>query len=126
MLTLTEMQTFKELLETQLVELGSKAGDTMTHLLGQSIGAADLLDLSAMDAERNFTLQIQDRESKLIRKIKSALQRIEEGTYGECEGCGEDIAVARLQARPVTAYCIGCKTRKESSENMGFFTQPIV
>jgi DnaK suppressor protein len=119
MLTQAELMAYRDLLEHQLADLERKAGGTVSDLLLNSIGAADLLDLTTMEADRGWTLRIRDRESKLIRKIKAALQRIQEGTYGECEECGEDISPARLQARPVTSYCIRCKTKLEALEKMG-------
>ena len=119
MLTPIELISFQILLEKQLAELERKASGTVSDLLLQTIGAADLLDLTTMESDRSFTLRIRDRESKLIRKIKAALRRIEEGTYGECEECGEDISIARLQARPVTSYCIRCKTKLEALEKTG-------
>lgn len=119
MLTPIELMAYRDLLEQQLADLERKAGGTVSDLLLNSIGAADLLDLTTMESDRSFTLRIHDRESKLIRKIKAALHRIREGTYGECEECGEDISPARLQARPVTSYCIRCKTKLEALERMG-------
>ncbi len=119
MLTSTEIKTYRDFLENQLMELERKAGGTLNDLLLQSIGAADLLDLTTMESDRSFTLRIRDRERRLIRKIKAALRRIEEGTYGECEECGEDISPARLQARPVASYCIRCKTKLEALEKTG-------
>jgi DnaK suppressor protein len=119
MLTQAELMAYRDLLEHQLADLERKAGGTVSDLLLNSIGAADLLDLTTMEADRGWTLRIRDRESKLIRKIKAALQRIQEGAYGECEECGEDISPARLQARPVTSYCIRCKTKLEALEKMG-------
>ncbi len=119
MLTPTEVMAFRDLLENQLEDLERKAGGTVSDLLLLSIGAADLLDLTSMESDRSFNLRIRDRESKLIRKIKSALRRIEDGTYGECDECGEDISPARLRARPVTNYCIRCKTKLEALEKMG-------
>ncbi|MGD9250649.1 MAG: TraR/DksA C4-type zinc finger protein [Desulfobacterales bacterium] len=118
-MTQAELMAYRDLLEHQLADLERKAGGTVSDLLLNSIGAADLLDLTTMEADRGWTLRIRDRESKLIRKIKAALQRIQEGTYGECEECGEDISPARLQARPVTSYCIRCKTKLEALEKMG-------
>jgi DnaK suppressor protein len=61
-------------------------------------------------------LRIRDRENKLIKKIKKALDRIETGTFGACEKCGEDITLKRLKARPVTTQCIDCKTQEEAFE----------
>ncbi|MDE7065060.1 MAG: TraR/DksA C4-type zinc finger protein, partial [Desulfovibrionaceae bacterium] len=55
---------------------------------------------------------------RLIRKIQAALQRIEDGSYGLCEECGEEIGVARLKARPVTRLCINCKSKQEEDEHL--------
>jgi DnaK suppressor protein len=76
----------------------------------------DPTDRASLEADRNFMLRIRDRESKLIKKIKKALDRIDNGTFGICEKCGEDIAPARLKARPVTTQCIECKTKEEALE----------
>ena len=119
MLTPIELIAYRDLLAQQLADLERKAGGTVSDLLLNSIGAADLLDLTTMDADRGWTLRIRDRESKLIRKIRQALRRIHDGSYGECEECGEDISMARLQARPVTSYCIRCKTKLEALEKTG-------
>lgn len=118
MLNKEDLQYFKELLSRQLEELQRKADGTVSDLLLLSIHSADPLDTSTMDADRSFTLRIRDRESKLINKIKAALDRIEEGEYGECDMCGEDIGIARLRARPVTTYCIHCKTKMENQEKL--------
>jgi DnaK suppressor protein len=61
---------------------------------------------------------MRDRESILIRKIKKSLEDIEDGVYGYCEECGDEIAIARLKARPVARRCIKCKTRQEQIEKM--------
>jgi DnaK suppressor protein len=76
----------------------------------------DILDRAVYEGQRAFAFRIRERERFLIRKIKDALRRIGEGTYGICEECGEDIPIARLKARPVTNYCLDCKTRMESQE----------
>ena len=91
----------------------------------------DILDRAVHEGQRDFAFRIRERERFLIRKIKDALSRIEEGTYGICEECGEDIPVARLKARPVTNYCLDCKTRMESQERfiesggMGASNKPV-
>jgi DnaK suppressor protein len=63
-------------------------------------------------------LRIRDRERTLIGKIREALERIEDGTYGICEECGEEITAERLKARPVTTLCIECKKRQETEEKV--------
>jgi len=78
----------------------------------------DPTDRATLESERNFTLRIRDRERKLISKIKEALNRLDQGTFGICEECGEDISDERLKARPVTTLCINCKKKQENEERL--------
>ena len=55
-------------------------------------------------------------EELCILSVGGALERIENGTYGLCESCGEDITPQRLKARPVTTQCIDCKIKEEALE----------
>ena len=110
----TELEKFKGILEKQLQELQSDFGKEM-----QSMGSpalADINDQATLESERSFELRIKDRERKLIGKVQEALKKISDGTYGVCESCGEQIAIKRLQARPVTSYCINCKAEMEAEE----------
>jgi DnaK suppressor protein len=77
---------------------------------------ADLTDQASAEADRDFLLRIKDRERKLILKIREAIHRIDDGSYGTCEICGEQISEQRLKARPVTTQCIECKTDMEDQE----------
>lgn len=76
----------------------------------------DMNDQATAEADQNFALRIKDRERKLIKKIDDALERMASRTYGICEGCGEEIPLKRLKARPVTTFCIDCKTKQEEAE----------
>jgi DnaK suppressor protein len=111
-----DLDDFKALLKERLDDLLSQAGDTVTGMTSQKENFPDPTDRAALEADRNFMLRIRDREHKLIKKIKKALDRIETGTFGICETCGEEISVARLKARPVTTQCIDCKTKEEAQE----------
>ena len=75
-----------------------KRGDIIRLLASYSQGHKDHADRAALEADRNFMLRIRDREAKLIKKIREALERIENDTYGICESCGEDISIKRLKA----------------------------
>ena len=77
----------------------------------------DMNDQATAEADQNFALRIKDRERKLIKKIDEALDRLSTRTYGICEGCGEEIPLKRLKARPVTTLCIACKTQQEQEEH---------
>ena len=61
-------------------------------------------------------MRLRNRESLLIKKIDEALVRIEEGTFGLCEACEEDIEIKRLEARPTATLCISCKEDQERME----------
>jgi len=111
-----DIKYYKTLLTNQLEELLSQADDTVTGMTNQKEHFPDPTDRAALEADRNFMLRIRDRESKLIRKIKKALERIETNTFGICEKCGEEISEERIKARPVTALCIECKTKEEALE----------
>jgi len=111
-----DLDYFEKLLSGQLKELLSQADDTVSDMTGPADNFPDPTDRASLEADRNFILRIRDRESKLIKKIKKALDRIENGTFGICESCGEDISVNRLKARPVTTQCIDCKTKEEAME----------
>jgi DnaK suppressor protein len=111
-----DIQYFKEFLTARLEELLSQADNTVSGMTAQKENFPDPTDRASLESDRNFMLRIRDRESKLIKKIKKALARIENRTFGICETCGEDIAIERLKARPVTTQCIECKTKEEALE----------
>jgi RNA polymerase-binding transcription factor len=113
-----DINFFKELLNKQLDELLTRAEKTVAQLVRNDDLSADIVDQASSDIDRNYTLRICDRESRLIGKIKTALAKIEEGTFGICESCDEEIGIERLKARPVTAYCIRCKTHMEAFEKV--------
>ena len=111
-----DIEYFKGFLNDRLEELLSHADDTVSGMTAQKENFPDPTDRASLEADRNFMLRIRDRESKLIRKIKKALARIENKTFGMCEKCGEEITIQRLNARPVTTQCIDCKTKEEAIE----------
>lgn len=111
-----DIQYFRELLTNRLEELLEHAGNTVSGMTATKENFPDPSDRASLEEDRNFMLRIRDRENKLIKKIKKALERIDDGTFGVCEKCGEDISIKRIKARPVTAQCIDCKTKEEVVE----------
>ncbi len=111
-----ELDRFKKLLEDKREEILNEAERTLTEMTDQSGNIPDPNDRASAEADRSFELRIRDRERKLLPKIEAALERIKDGTFGECEGCGEEIGLKRLDARPVTSLCIDCKTLQEKKE----------
>ena len=111
-----DLEFFKELLTKRLEDLLSRASKTVTGMTSTNDNFPDPTDRASLEEDRNFMLRIRDRENKLIKKIKKALARIDDETFGVCEKCGEDISTNRLKARPVTAQCIECKKSEEAFE----------
>ena len=118
MMTKKKVEHFKNLLDRTMVELLDEANKTVNDMTTHNGNLPDPTDRASLESDRNFTLRIRDRERKLIGKIKEALERIETGTYGICESCGEEISEERLEARPVTTLCIECKTKQEQDEKV--------
>lgn len=110
------LEFFRALLKDRLRTLLNEAGTTMIDLTEDKENLADAIDLASMESNRDFQLRIRDRERVLIHKIGEALQRIDEGEYGICVNCGEEISEKRLMARPVATHCIDCKTELEQLE----------
>ena len=111
-----DREYFQELLTNRLDELLNQADNTVSGMTAPKENFPDPTDRASLESDRNFMLRIRDRENKLIKKIKKALDRIENGTFGSCKKCGEDITLKRLKARPVTTQCIDCKTKEEAFE----------
>ncbi len=108
---------FKGLLEGRLHALVEEAEKTMTDMVeDKKEGFPDPTDRASLESDRNFMLRIKDRERKLITKVKEALDRIEDGSFGICDSCGRPISEKRLMVRPVTTQCIECKTDEEQRE----------
>lgn len=111
------LEKCREELQRQMDELVAGAGKTvsdMTTVLEENF--PDPTDRALLESNRNFTLRLRDRERKLLSKIKEAMKRIDNGTFGVCEGCGGEIEEKRLIVRPVTSMCIDCKTVAEEEE----------
>ena len=111
-----ELSQFKKQLESMKVDINSDVEKTLTEMTSQTGNIPDPNDRATMESDRSFELRIRGRERKLMEMVDEALARIEDGTYGICAGCGEEIAVKRLQARPVAKFCIDCKTKQEQKE----------
>lgn len=110
---------FKGLLESKLHELIREAEKVCIDMRkDQNDDFSDPADRASLESDRNFLLRIKDRERKLILKVKEALDRIDNGTFGICESCGKQIAEKRLIARPITTLCIDCKKEGELRERL--------
>lgn len=78
----------------------------------------DELDQASTDIEQSMRMRLCNRETLYVKKVEEALARIDEGTFGECLECGEDIELKRLEARPTATLCVNCKEDQEKREGM--------
>ena len=103
-------------LREQAKLLLDRSRDNIGDLTEEQNTDGDQVDVAANESERGHRLRFADRERKMLGKIEAALERIGDGEYGTCEGCGEAIGYKRLMARPVATQCIDCKTQAEQHE----------
>ena len=85
---------------------------------GELETALDEGDRSLVDLASETGLTLVDMNRDILEKIDRALEKLEEGTYGICEDCGEEISEKRLRAMPFAIYCVRCKTRREELERI--------
>jgi DnaK suppressor protein len=111
-----QLEKFRIQLLEKREEILNEAGKTLSEMTDQTTNIPDPNDRATVESGRSFELRIRDRERRLLSKIDEALVRIDEDKYGICEGCGEEIGIKRLEARPVTTLCIDCKTLQETKE----------
>jgi len=115
-MTPDRLEFFRKLLLERMDRLQNEADKTMGDLTQEKENLPDSMDLAAEESERDFNIRIKDRERRLIVKVREAITRIDDGSFGVCVACGEDISEKRLIARPVTTHCIDCKTAAEMME----------
>ena len=113
----TQLKKFRVLLEQKRNELMRKAKQSIDEDMTLDVSdLPDEMDLASSEYLQSFTFRLRGREKVFLDKINKALAKIDEGTFGVCEECGEDIAVKRLEARPETNLCIRCKEDQERVE----------
>ena len=112
-----QLKKFKQLLTEKRDEIVKKAKQTLEE--DMALDANDLpdeMDLASSEYLQSFTFRLRGREKVFLDKIDQALRKIEDGSFGVCEECGEEISVKRLEARPETTLCIRCKEDQERME----------
>jgi DnaK suppressor protein len=112
-----ELKKFEKILDEmkrQLLDNARKALSGDIHLDPDDF--PDEIDTASSESGLAFIGRLRERERVLLQKIEDALERIEDGTYGVCTSCEEEIGLKRLQARPVATLCIDCKSQQEKLE----------
>lgn len=113
------LEEFRQLLNEEKRRLLKKAAHTIKNEIELSKDdMADEADLASALTDQNLSLRLRGRERSLIDKIDLAIVRIEQGEFGQCVVCEDDIEINRLRARPVTTMCIACKEDQERRERL--------
>jgi DnaK suppressor protein len=113
---LTKLRYFKAVLQGRMNQLLGTAEKTMNQMIKEGDTFPDPVDRAMSESGRSLELRKRDRERKLIQKIRKAIQKTEDGTYGVCEECGNEISENRLKVRPEATLCIDCKEEQEEIE----------
>ena len=111
-----QLEHFREILNAWKRELMFEVDRTVHHMQDEAANFPDPNDRATQESEFGLELRTRDRERKLLRKIDSALSRIDDGSYGFCEETGEEIGLKRLEARPVATLCLEAQERRELAE----------
>ena len=112
-----QLKKFKTLLTEKRDEIVKKAKQTLEE--DMALDANDLpdeMDLASSEYLQSLTFRLRGREKSFLDKISKALVKIEDGSFGKCEECEEEISIKRLEARPETTLCIRCKEDQERME----------
>ena len=113
-----QREYFRKRLLTWKEEILKEARETLQHLQDENQNHPDLADRASSETDRAIELRARDRQRKLIAKIESALQRLDDGTYGYCEETGEPISLKRLEARPIATLSLEAQERHERRERV--------
>jgi DnaK suppressor protein len=111
-----KLDYFRGILLEKMSLLRDTAGKTMSELSQEEDSFPDPLDRAKSESSITIELRKRDRERKLIQKIQKAIQKMEDGSYGICEECGDEISEERLKVRPEATLCIKCKEEQEKIE----------
>lgn len=111
-----QLAHFKGILLHWRSELMQEVDRTVTHMKDEAANFPDPADRATQEEEFSLELRTRDRERKLIKKIDSTMELIDQNDYGYCEACGVEIGIQRLEARPTATQCIDCKTLAEIKE----------
>ena len=111
-----QLQHFRTILNDWKSELSHDIDRTVHTMQDEVTMFADPNDRASQESDMALELRNRDRERKLIKKIDDTLRSIDENEYGYCEGCGVEIGLKRLEARPTATLCIDCKTLDEMRE----------
>lgn len=111
-----QVEHFRAILLDWKVSLMQEVDRTVGHMKSDATNFPDPNDRATQEEEFSLELRTRDRERKLIKKIDESMGKLDDEDYGYCDGCGVEIGIRRLEARPTANMCIECKTLEEIRE----------
>lgn len=112
-----KLQDLRREMVLKIEEIKSTFPVWKDKILADSQGPIDEAEVAQSSGLQIFNMQLRHRQLFYLQKLENALQRIDEGTYGQCEDCGDTIGYKRLLARPTAHLCINCKQSQEHEES---------
>ena len=111
-----QLAHLRAMLSAWRTELMEEVDRTVNHMQDEAANFPDPADRATQEEEFSIELRTRDRERKLIKKIDSTIERLDQDDYGYCETCGIEIGLRRLEARPTATQCVDCKALDEIKE----------
>ena len=116
-MTKNTLRKFKNLLEEHVESISKSVAPLKQAFSISDEDRMDEVDIANADVERNLAFRLHERHGKFSEKVMSVAKTLLDGSFGICRACGEEINVARLLARPMTVFCVDCKSEQEREEN---------
>jgi DnaK suppressor protein len=112
-----KIEVYRKQLVTRRDALAEDLRLVTAQLINDEVVYTDSVDQAAAETDKSFILQMKNRERDVLWQIDEAIKRLDDGSFGECERCGEAISEGRIEAFPFTTLCIDCKAELESEEH---------
>ena len=116
-MTHERLARFRKLFELERENLVQSHGRLAAEFQMAPEDLKDETDFTTSSLEQSMRIRLRNREALYLKKIEEALSRIQDGSFGACEGCHEPIEAKRLEARPTTTLCLDCKEAEERNEH---------
>lgn len=112
----SELENFRVILEDRRRQILKNISDSNQEIVElRDNGAVDELDVASINIDSNLGQSISEKQKRELAEIDIAIRKIDDGNYGICEMCEENIAIARLKAKPHAKFCITCKELSEKN-----------
>ena len=115
--TKEKLRTFRKQLVQRRQVLAADLQQATADFINDELIYADAIDQASADTDKALLLQMKNRDRDILWELDAALQRIDDGTFGTCERCEEEILEARMQAAPATTLCVDCKSELEIEQH---------